>query len=108
MITNFRSMIAISVTGKRKNSIMDLRFGRSPYFCLFNGDDITFLNNPYHEEEHDVAPRVVKLLHENNVQKVITGEIGAKAKKALEDYQIQIIMLQEDRISLQEILKKLA
>ncbi|MGQ8336403.1 NifB/NifX family molybdenum-iron cluster-binding protein [Sunxiuqinia sp. A32] len=100
-------MIAISVTGKRKNALMDLRFGRAPYFALYDGKDITFIDNPYFEEEHDVAPRVVKLLHDKNVNKIITGEIGPKAKKSLDQHQIQTIMLNEDRISIQGIIKKI-
>lgn len=102
------NMIAISVTSKRKNAIMDLRFGRSPYFCLYNGEDLSFINNPFYEEERDVAPRVVKMLHKKKVRKVITGEIGPKAKEALEKFKIQVIMLEEDHINLQEIMKKLS
>ncbi len=101
-------MIAISITSKRKNSLLDLRFGRSPHFCLFNGEDFRFIDNPYHEEENDVAPRVVKMLKEKEVSKIITGEVGPKAKDALEKSKIQVIMLEEDHINLQEIIKKLS
>ncbi len=100
-------MIAISVTSRRKNAIMDLRFGRAPFFCLYDGKDISFIENPFCEDEHDIAPRLVNLLHQKNVKKIITGEIGPKAKMALEKNQIQIIILSEDRISLQGILKKI-
>ncbi len=102
------NMIAISVTSKRKNTLMDLRFGRSPHFCLYDGEDFSFIDNPFHEEEDDVAPKVVKMLHKRKVAKIITGEIGPKAKKALEKSKIQIIMLEEDHINLQEIFKKLS
>ena len=101
-------MIAISVSGKRKNTMMDLRFGRTPHFCLYDGENITFIDNPYHEEESDVAPRVVKMLKKKKVQKVITGEIGPKAKEAMEASKIQIIMLDETNINLPDIIEKLS
>ena len=99
-------MIAISVTGKRKNALMDLRFGRAPYFCIYNGEDISFVDNPFCEEESNVSPRVVKLLQEKQVKKIVTGEIGPTAKKELEKAKIQIIMLDEEHINIQEIIQK--
>ena len=101
-------MIAISVTGKRKNTLMDLRFGRAPHFCLYDGEEIQFIDNPYHEEESDVAPRVVKMLKKKKVKNIITGEVGPNAKEALEESKIQIIMLDEHNINLPGVLEKLA
>ncbi len=100
-------MIAISATDKKLTSSMDLRFGRCPYFLLTDGETTQFIPNPYCEDEHDVAPNVVKLLKGQNVEKIVTGEIGPKAKTSLDEHKIQIIMLSEDKISLQHVLKKM-
>ena len=100
-------MIAISATDKKLNAPMDLRFGRAPYFYLSNGNNSRFIVTPYCHEESDVAPRVVRLLAEEKVDKVITGEIGPKAHDTLNDRRIQIIMLEEERIKISQILKKL-
>ncbi|WP_372776287.1 NifB/NifX family molybdenum-iron cluster-binding protein [Mangrovibacterium sp.] len=100
-------MIAISATDKKLTASMDIRFGRCPYFLLSDGNTTRFIANPYYEEEENVAPRVVDLLKKENVSKIITGEIGPKAKARLDEKQIQIIMLSEDKVSLQYILKKI-
>ncbi len=100
-------MIAISATDKKLTAPMDLRFGRAPYFYISDGKESRFIVNPYCEEEHDVAPRLVKLLSEEKVDKIITGEIGPKAHTSLQNSKIQIIMLDEERIKISQVLKKI-
>ncbi|MCW0482508.1 NifB/NifX family molybdenum-iron cluster-binding protein [Gaoshiqia sediminis] len=100
-------MIAISATDRKLTASMDLRFGRCPYFLLTDGEVTRFIPNPYQEEENDVAPRVVELLKNQKVTKIVTGEIGPKAKTSLDQNKIQVIMLSEDKISLQHVLKKM-
>ena len=100
-------MIAISATDKKLTASMDLRFGRSPYFLLIDEDTTRFVVNPYSSEENDVAAQVVAMLKEERVTKVITGEIGPKAKVYLDRNKIQIIMLTEEKISLQHVLKRM-
>ncbi len=100
-------MIAISATDKKLTASMDIRFGRSPYFLLTDGKETRFLANPYFEADDNVSPRVVSMLKEEGVNKVVTGEVGPKAKTALDKDKIQIIMLTEDKISLQHVLKKM-
>ena len=100
-------MIAISATDKKLTAPMDLRFGRAPYFYISDGKESRFIVNPYCQEEHDVAPRLVKLLLEEKVDKIITGEIGPKAHTSLQNSKIQIIMLDEERIKISQVLKKI-
>ena len=100
-------MIAISATDKKLTASMDLRFGRSPYFLITDGNVTRFIANPYCKEENKVASRVVELLRKEEVSQIITGEIGPKAKTSMDKYRMQIIMLTEDKISLQHVLKKI-
>ncbi|WP_299580770.1 NifB/NifX family molybdenum-iron cluster-binding protein [uncultured Sunxiuqinia sp.] len=100
-------MIAISATDKKLTAPMDLRFGRAPYFYLTDGKESRFIVNPYCQEEHDVAPRVVKLLSEEKVDRIITGEVGPKAHTKLQQKNIQIIMLEEERIKISQVVKKI-
>ncbi len=100
-------MIAISATDKKVTAPMDLRFGRAPYFYLSDGKESRFIVNPYCQEENDVAPRVVQLLANENVSKIITGEVGPKAHDGLLKQNIQIIMLDEERIKINQVLKKI-
>lgn len=100
-------MIAISATDKKLTAPMDLRFGRAPYFFVSDGEESRFIVNPYCHEEHDVAPRVVKLLTEAKVDRIITGEVGPKAHASLQKNKIQIIMLDEERIKISQVLRKI-
>ncbi|WP_339735650.1 NifB/NifX family molybdenum-iron cluster-binding protein [uncultured Sunxiuqinia sp.] len=100
-------MIAISATDKKLTAPMDLRFGRAPYFFVSDGEESRFIVNPYCHEEHDVAPRVVKLLTEAKVDKIITGEVGPKAHASLQKNKIQIIMLDEERVKISQVLRKI-
>lgn len=100
-------MIAISATDKKLTASMDIRFGRSPYFLLTDGIVTRFIANPFCEEDDNVAPQVVDLLKREDVSKLVTGEVGPKAKARLDEKKIQIIMLTEDKISLLHVLKKM-
>ncbi len=100
-------MIAISATDKKLAAPMDLRFGRAPYFFITDGEESSFIVNPYCHEEHDVAVRVVKLLTEAKVDKLITGEVGPKALTSLHNNKIQIIMFDEERIKINQALRKI-
>ena len=99
-------MIAITSTGDKLSSLMDLRFGRSNYFCFLEGQSYEFVENPFLELEHDAAIRVTEWLAQKGVKKVITGEIGAKAKKALTDNNIQGILLDVERATIQKVMDR--
>jgi predicted Fe-Mo cluster-binding NifX family protein len=100
-------MIAISATDKKLTASMDIRFGRAPYFLLIDGETSRFVNNPFCNDEREIGPHLVEFLKEKEVSKIVTGEIGPQAKAKLDELKIQIIMLSEDKISLQHILKKM-
>ena len=100
-------MIAISATDKKLTASMDLRFGRCPYFLLVGDEETKFVENPFCNEDSEIAPRLIEFLKKENVNKIITGEIGPKAKENLDKYKIQIIMFSEDKVSLQYIMKKM-
>ena len=101
-------MIAITSTGKSKNSLVDLRFARCPYFCIVEQDNYRFVVNPFTQEENNVAPMVIDWLSNQGIDKIITGEIGSIAKNNLEEKKIQVILLNEEKINIGGILKKLA
>lgn len=100
-------MIAISVTDKKLTASMDIRFGRSPFFLITDGVFQQFVYNPYWEKDDQVATKVVDLLVELSVTKVVTGEVGPNAKALLEAKKIQIILLTDEKINLLHILKRM-
>ncbi|MEL7585453.1 MAG: NifB/NifX family molybdenum-iron cluster-binding protein [Prolixibacteraceae bacterium] len=100
-------MIAISATDRKLTASMDLRFGKSPYFLITDGHATHFIANPYRTEEKNVPSKVVELLKREGITKIITGEVGPTAKISLDKNHIQIIMLTDDKVSLQHVLKKM-
>jgi predicted Fe-Mo cluster-binding NifX family protein len=102
------SMIAISATDRKLTASMDLRFGKSPYFLITDGNATHFIANPYRAVEKNDSGKVVELLKKEGITKIITGEVGPTAKTSLDKSQIQLIMLTDDKVSLQHILKKMS
>ena len=99
-------MIAISATDRKLTASMDLRFDRSPFFLITDGISTHFIANPCREEKKNSPSNVVELLKKEGVTKVITGEVGPVAKLNLDENRIQLIILTDDKVSLQHILKK--
>ena len=99
-------MIVITSTGNKSSNLMDMRFAKCSYFCFLKDDGPEFIQNPFQEAEGHIAPSVVKWLKENEVEQVITGEIGSIAHKSLKEARIQTILIENDRSTIQAILKK--
>lgn len=101
-------MIAISATDRKLTASMDLRFEKSPYFLITDGNTTHFIANPFRADEKNISAKVVELLKKEGITKIITGEVGPTAKTSLDENQIQMIMLTDDKVSLQHVLKKLS
>ncbi|PLW95470.1 MAG: diguanylate cyclase [Marinilabiliales bacterium] len=90
---------AISASGDSKESLMDKRFGRCPYFCIYDDESkgYSFHKNPGFEAQEGAGPVAVQFLVNEGVQKIVAAEFGGKVKPVLEQLQIQMIMMQGDR-----------
>lgn len=99
----------ITSTGNELNSIFDLRFGRAGWFCLYDDEtnDIRFIENENINSNSGAGTKTVEKMVELGVQKVISGDFGPKAKKLLEKFKVQMVMLQDDKSSVKDIIEKL-
>lgn len=99
----------ITSTGNQLSSIFDLRFGRANWFCLFDGEskEISFIENENCNSEGGAGIKTVEKLAELGVRKVISGDFGSKAKKRLDEHSIQMVILQDDKNTIQDIIDKL-
>jgi len=90
---------AIAASGDSKESLMDKRFGRCPFFCIYDSEsgDISFHNNPGFEAQEGAGPVAVQYLVNEGVQKIVAAEFGGKVKPVLEELKIQMIMMQDER-----------
>ena len=100
-------MIAISVTGKKTRDLMDIRFARCSHFVLINDKGTLTVDNPFSKNKEDVATEVINWLQQLGVTKIITGEVGPKAQRILQEKKMQIILMDAEKISVQGLRKKL-
>jgi predicted Fe-Mo cluster-binding NifX family protein len=88
--------IAVSATGKTKESLMDKRFGRCQYFVLFDDQtkQVDSILNPATTATSDAGPTAVKELAKHKVKAIITGFVGDVAKESLQITGIEIITIE--------------
>lgn len=101
--------IAITSTGNSLESNIDQRFGRCAYFVIYNTENkaIEFIPNPNKDKEAGAGPAAVQFIASYNVDKVISGEIGAKAKSILDSLKIQMIIIKKPEMKIKEIIDML-
>ena len=100
---------AITSSGDELTAQFDKRFGRSAWFCLYDDKNgaTTFHKNAYADAPHGAGTMVAEKLAELNVQKIISGDFGHKAKEQLDKLNIQMVIVQDDNYTVQDIINKL-
>jgi predicted Fe-Mo cluster-binding NifX family protein len=103
--------IAVPSTGKRKlsNKISNT-FSRTPEFTIVTimGDRIKsteIVKNPGATPERGAGPLAAKTLKDNNVDVLLTVEMGPGARNILEALGIQIEIVESDK-SVRELVEK--
>ena len=87
----------------------DRRFGRAAWFCIYEEEtgNISFLDNEQVAAANGAGTRAAELMVEWGVNKVISGDFGPKAKDMLDRFNIQMVILKEENLSLEMIIDKL-
>lgn len=93
--------IVISSQGKEKDSLMDLRFGRCEYFCVYNTEDNSFkvIENTAVNSTGGAGIEAANLVLKENIDAVITGNIGPHANEVLKKSNIKIFTSDVKKIS---------
>ena len=101
-------IFAISSAGKTEKSFMDLRFGKCEYVVIFNvtTNQYSIIENPFKDTENS-GIQLVGFLKEQGITGIITGEVGPKVSALLESEKLQLILLQEERIKIDEIMDRI-
>lgn len=99
----------ITSTGNQLSSIFDLRFGRAGWFCLYDDQsgEISFVENENVKSQSGAGTKTVENIVELGVEKVISGDFGPKAKELLEKFKVQMVLLQDDGKTVQDIVDQL-
>ena len=93
--------IAIPTTGKQKlaNKVADT-FSRAPHFTIVTIDDNKFkglkvVNNPGENSDRGAGPLAVRLLKENEIDLLLTSEVGPGARNILDALDIEIKLIEQ-------------
>lgn len=99
----------ISSKGNDINSLFDLRFGRAAWFCIYNEDtgEIIFQKNEYVDTQSGAGVKVAEKMIETGITKAISGDFGPKARSILDQFNVQLVIIQNDDLTIKEIIEKL-
>lgn len=79
-------IVAVSSTGTSLESNVDSRFGRCPFFIIYNTDDDSFehVENQSRQAMGGAGIQTGQMIANREVKAVITGNVGPNAFKVLE------------------------
>ena len=101
----------VVITAKEDNvdAGFDLRFGRGAWFCIYDDEtgDTEFKENPYRDAQGGAGTKVSELMIELGVKKAISGDFGPKAKDMLEKFDVQMVIIPNDDLSVAQIIDNL-
>jgi len=89
--------IAITSTGPNLDDLIDERFARANYLIFADTESTDFkaVKNEYAQGEHGVGPQTAQMVINENVETLITGNIGPNAARAIAAAKISIVMPRE-------------
>ncbi len=87
--------IAVSAKGKERNSPVDPRFGRAPWFVILDSDTGEVVdaldNTAARDAAHGAGINAATVVAEAGVGAVLTGKVGPKAFAVLDSAGIKVI-----------------
>ncbi|HBB91661.1 MAG TPA: hypothetical protein DC042_08055 [Bacteroidales bacterium] len=101
--------IAITSTGNTLESTLDMNFGRCEYFVVYDTESRTmeYIPNPNKEAAEGAGTASVHLIASRSVNKIVSGEFGLKIKPLLDSLRIQMIVLNDPKKTIGEIIEML-
>ncbi len=99
----------ITASENKTTAAFDKRFGRAAWFCLYDDQsgEIEFIENANIGASNGAGTKTAEKVVELDVKKVISGDFGPKAKDLLDKFDVQMVILQEDDLTINSILDKL-
>jgi predicted Fe-Mo cluster-binding NifX family protein len=99
----------ITSSGKKTSSAFDLRFGRAAWFCLYDHETgkATFHENFHVDDGHGAGQKAAEFAFELGADRVISGDFGPKAKDILDRLKIQMVIIQNENQTVEEVIRKL-
>jgi len=101
--------VAITATGNNQQALLDQRFGHCRFFVIYDtvNQAIEFLPNTFSSQMENAGKQAVQFLASREVQKIVSGEFGARIKPLMDSLKIQMIILKNKEIKIGEIIDML-
>jgi predicted Fe-Mo cluster-binding NifX family protein len=98
--------IALPVTSKEENCVLDSRFGRGSFYYIFDTENGSFeiVDNPAKQARGGAGIQAVEYLINKGVGSVIVPEMGPNAERVLRSASISVF--QGEMISAKELIDK--
>ena len=99
----------ITSSGNTIDSNFDRRFGRAAWFCLYDEQtgQTEFVENDSKDVQGGAGTRTAEKMVELKVNKIISGDFGPKAKDLLNKLNIQMVIIQDDNITVADIISRI-
>lgn len=99
----------ITSSGENNTAQFDKRFGRAAWFCVFDEEtkESVFIKNRHTGAINGAGTKVAEQIVSMNVQKVISGDFGPKAKDLLDRFDIQMVIIDDNELTVKEVIEKL-
>jgi predicted Fe-Mo cluster-binding NifX family protein len=77
--------VCFTAKGTTLDTLMEERFGRSPYFIIVESGNGSFeaIKNPYADGGGGVGPKAAQVLIANSVKALVSGQVGGNAQEVL-------------------------
>lgn len=102
--------IAIPISSDRNKSTVSKKFARSKYFALVDkiNRTVDIIENPYTDLKLNVGKKLLNWLRiEHKVDTLLAFELGLKVQQLANDSKIQLIIINEKKQTLKQLLSYL-
>ena len=102
-------IVAITSTGNSLESFIDPRFGRCSCFIFYNTEtkESVFQPNPFKDNDEGVGIDVVEWITSFSCSKIVSGQFGMKIKSLLDESRIQLILVNDPKLTIRQIINLL-
>ena len=99
----------ITSTGGSINASFDKRYGRAAWFCILDEQNgkTEFFENENVNATGGAGTKAAEKTVELGAGKVISGDFGPKAKDLLEKFNVQMVIIEEDDLTIKDIVERI-
>jgi len=99
----------ITSTGDHLGAAFDKRFGRAAWFYVFDEStgETAFYQNENVNATGGAGTKAAEKVVELGVEKIISGDFGPKAKDLLNKFNIQMVIIEEEDLSVNKIVERI-